>query len=129
MNREELIELMARAIYARRPHRYWNHATDDFSEPSFDEVDAGWRGLAIWCAGDALAAIEAAGVKLETVERADLEKAARYDVAYSHGFRAGWNAGVDNDNRTSDNIEARQAEAQRVLRGIAAAPDALGEKT
>lgn len=42
-----------------------------------------------------LAAIEAAGVRLESVDRADLEKAARYDVAYSHGFRAGWNAGIE----------------------------------
>jgi len=71
--------------------------------------------------------MDAEGLVVVSRERADLEKAARYDVAYSHGFRAGWNAGVDNDNRTSDYIEARQAEAQRVLRGIAAAPDVLGD--
>lgn len=66
--RDALVEAMARGIYARRPHRYWNHNTEAFSEPSFDEVDPGWQGLAMSCAAAALAAIEAAGVRLVPVE-------------------------------------------------------------
>lgn len=68
-DREKLIEVMARAIYAQRPHQYWDHSeqTRGWVYADYDEVDAGWRELATQQATAALAALEASGVRLVPV--------------------------------------------------------------
>lgn len=115
--REKLVEVMARAHIENICKNVPARLRIPYDAMDSDDQDALKENIRAQ-----LAALEAAGVRLESAERLDLEKAARYDVAYSHGFRAGWNAGVDNDNRTSAGVDARQAEAQRVLRSLAASP-------
>ena len=64
--REKLVEVMARGIYQQRPHQYWDHSeqTQGWVYASYDEADEGWRALARLQAFAALAALEAAGVRL-----------------------------------------------------------------